>query len=119
MKYNDKNHAYKMTTKAEKRFMYSYWQSYFYHPLGSIDDAYKDPSYFKVQAWEYEISRAKLKYLHIMNPQVITRNTFQFSMGYEFTDAETGELCFMYITSSYRRYCTLSDLEEVSKQSFE
>ena len=119
MKYNEKNKALKMTTKGEKRFMYNYWQSYFYHPLGRINDAYKDPSYFKVQAWEYEIARAKKIYSHVMNTQVITRNTFAFSMGYEFTDAETGELCFMYITPSYRRYCTLTDLEEIAIQSFE
>ena len=47
---------------------------------------------------------------------VITHNSNFFTVGYEFEDNETGELCFMYITHTKKRYCTLSDLEEATKQ---
>lgn len=115
MRYNKSNRANYMNTPSEKRMMYNYWKMYYYNPLGDVEGAYKNPSTFKLEAYEREILRARNIYLAVMNPQVITRNTFVFTMGYEFTDKETGELCFMYITPSYRRYCTLGDLEEVSK----
>lgn len=84
--------SHKSTAKANIRW----WEESNKH---SLDDAYKSHSTAKNRAWRYceelceQHNGRKLKVIH--------HNTYVFTAGFEFTDKETGELMFMYITPSY------------------
>lgn len=113
MKWNQKNMAYFMHTPAEVRTLKYYYERYHenMNKLNGLYMAYERPSRAKFDAWDFEIARARGLYNTMSNPVVLTHNTFKFTIGFLFTDNVTGELNFMFITDTYRRYAHLSDLE--------
>lgn len=65
----------------------------------SLDSAYGRYSSNKASAWKYcEDLRDKHDG---RNLKVISHNTYMFTAGFEYNDAETGEVMFMFITPSY------------------
>lgn len=115
MKWHGENDAYKLTTKSEL-----FWIKWYFDKWLSSDDsiytAYKNPSQYKMSAYEDLKNQAEHFYPWMTGYSVISHNSNFFTVGYEFEDNETGELCFMYVTHTKKRYCTLSDLEEATKQ---
>lgn len=81
--------------KLEKRALANYptWKK---SNLNSIFSAYKNPSYDKQKAWEDCKALCYEKNGH--NLKVVNHGTWFFSAGFEYPDAETGEVMFMYIT---------------------
>ena len=73
---------------------------------GDIYEAYDRPSREKVRAWDY----CKRLYDEMggFDLLIASRNTFNFSVVFKFSDSETGELCYAYITRDYDRFCTAS-----------
>lgn len=69
----------------------------------NIWDAYEKPSYAKEKAWHY--CRELCADMGGFDLLILSRNTFQFSAVFKFTDDETGELCYAYITRDYDRFC--------------
>lgn len=84
----------KRQTEIYKRYQDStmYW----------LGDAYPSGySYEKGRAWQYCIDLMHEK--GGSGLKVISKNTFQFSAGFEYWDNETGKDMFVYITKSYDR----------------
>lgn len=109
MKYNDKNHAFEMVTPSEiakLKWYYNLWL----RTEQSITDAYKKPSYDKHDAFVYFRDEAYDYFDWVNNVTVLTHNTFTFTMGYTFEDNDKHETCFMYITPTYKRYCSIAKL---------
>lgn len=110
MKWNELNHAYKVTGKKEIEKLKWYFDRWF-HSEDTIYTAYENPSQEKIDWYEYFSRLAYDNYSIVTGINVITHNTFVFTMGYEFMDNETGEMCFMYITPTYSRYCPICELQ--------
>lgn len=114
MKWDGKNDAFKMTTKSEL-----FWMKWYFDMWLASDEtiytAYQNPSQYKISAYEDLKNQAEHFYPFVTGLSVITHNNFFFTMGYEFENNETGEMCFMYVTHTKKRYCVLTDLEEVTK----
>lgn len=72
----------------------------------SLDTAYKTYSDKKAAAWQEIKSICKAYKGH--NLKVVHATSRTFTVGFLFTDDETGEVCFKYFTH-YHNY-TLSDL---------
>lgn len=72
------------------------WNRSSYH---SIYEAYDRPSSNKISAWQYCIDLCNKN--NGRGLKVISRNTYTFTAGFEFDDAATGEVMFMFITPSY------------------
>lgn len=68
-----------------------------------IFTAYGRPSVDKCRAWEY--CKRVCEELDGFDLLIASRNTFSFSAVFTFTDKETGELCYGYITKDYDRFC--------------
>ena len=66
-----------------------------------IYDAYDSFSKGKVDAWKYCKSLCK-KY-DGRDLKVVNRNCHKFTAGFEYTDKDTGEIMFMYITKGYNQ----------------
>lgn len=83
--------------KLEKRALanYSTWKK---SNLDSIFSAYKNPSYAKQRAWDYCKALCYEKNGH--NLKVVNHGVQLFSAGFEYPDAETGEIKFMFITKT-------------------
>lgn len=71
-----------------------------------IYDAYERPSREKVRAWEY--CQRVCAEMNGFNLVISSKNTFNFSAVFTFTDENTGELCYGYITKDYDRFCYAS-----------
>lgn len=110
MKYNEKNYAYKLTGKKEIENMKWYFNKWF-HSDYDITDVYSRPSQTKKDIFHNLIVEANDLYQLVTAPSVITHNCHFFTMGYEFMDNETGEICFMYITPTKKVYCPITELE--------
>lgn len=81
----------------EKRALMNYptWKR---STLDDIFKAYKSPSYAKQRAWNYckELCREHDGF----NLKVVNHGVQLFSAGFEYPDAETGEIKFMFITKT-------------------
>ena len=95
----------KVTTKSERNLVLSAYERWLkstdtelWHVYGSFSEA-------KAKAMEY--CRNLMDSLDGRDLRIISHNTNEFTVGFEFPDGETGELNFMYITKSYDRYITL------------
>ncbi len=64
-----------------------------------LADAYGRYSYNKERAWQYCKNLMEKKDGYGL--KIISKNTFIFTAGFEFTDPETGVVKFMYITPTY------------------
>lgn len=64
-----------------------------------LEDAYTSYSPAKGAAWDYCRRLCYENNGHGL--KVIATNTFTFSAGFEYEDAETGVCMFMYITKAY------------------
>ena len=89
-----------MATRAYQKRMaranYGAWRNSRYTDLRS---AYGRYSKDKADAWDY-----CMKLCYEKNGEglkVISANSWRFTAGFEYPDAETGELYFMYITKEY------------------
>ena len=71
----------------------------------SLYDVYGHYSEYKYNAMEY--CRNLMNDLNGYNLKIISHNSMQFTVGFEFADPETGECMFAYITKDYIRYCYL------------
>lgn len=110
MKWNQANKAEHMTTLSELKMMKQQFDLWF-NSTDTIYTAYNNPSHAKIEAYEYFKEKAYNLYKHVTGFNVISHNTFVFTIGYEFADNETGEINFMYVTPTYSRYCHISDLD--------
>lgn len=110
MKYNEKNQAYRLTGKKEIEQMKHIFDRWFFSEY-DITDVYTRPSQSKIDIFHNLIVEANDMFKLVRSPSVISHNAFIFTMGYEFMDNETGEMCFMYITPSKKVYCPITDLE--------
>lgn len=111
MKYNEKNYAYKLTTQKEIEQMKYNFDRWFNSDELNITDAYGRPSQTKIDIFNNLIDEAYDLYQFVTGISVVSHNCFIFTMGYEFMDNETGEMCFMYITPNKKVYCPITDLE--------
>lgn len=68
-----------------------------------LEDVYKTYSVFKARAWKYCIDL--MSDLNGWCPKVLSANSQAFTVGFEFSDPETGEAMFAYITKDYNRFC--------------
>lgn len=77
-----------------------------YRAIGyRLEDVYSDYSAAKARAWEY--CRELCAALNGYNFRIVSRNTFQFAVCFEYVEASTGALCGAYITRDYDRFCYL------------
>lgn len=83
-----------MERRAEGNYL-AYERSHY----GDLLDAYTKCSEAKRAAWLH--CRDLMAEHDGWGLKVISRNTWMFTAGFEFTNPETGELMFMYITPSY------------------
>ncbi len=113
MKWNEYEHAYRMTTKSELKNMKWEYTCYCKRNLGTIEQAYKKPSKNKVSAFYSIAENANDLFSYVSSCYVISKNCNKFTMGFLFESNETGELCFMYVTDTYNRYCTVQELEDM------
>lgn len=83
-----------------KQYLNSSWKN--------IWQAYENPSYNKEKAWSYceQLCRDCNGY----NLKVISKNTFQFTAGFEFLTPD-GFICFCFITRKYDKYCKIPERE--------
>ena len=70
---------------------------------GDICEAYGKPSAAKVRAWDGCKSLCAM--LNGFDLIISARNSMKFSAMFKYADAETGELCYCYITPAYNRFC--------------
>lgn len=68
-----------------------------------IYKAYEKPSAAKLAAWER--CKRLCRDMDGFDMLISSKNTMKFSVVFSFTDAETGELCYAYITRDYDRFC--------------
>jgi len=64
----------------------------------NLYDVYKSHSLAKSRAWEYCKNLCAEK--NGRNLKIVTYNDMMFTAGFEFSDPETGELCYMHITKT-------------------
>lgn len=87
----------RLTTKQMKAVQDSHKRS----GLVYLEDCYNAPSVYKWIAWRHcydEFINADG-----WNFKIIGYNCMQFSVGFEYTDPDTGVVCFRYITRDYDR----------------
>ena len=70
-----------------------------------LHDVYSSISESKHRAMDY--CRYLMYDMNGWGLKILSHNTYCFTVGFEFSDKETGELCFAYITKSYDRYIKL------------
>lgn len=80
--------------KREKNFQSAYMRSNDY----SLFDAYENVSRAKFRAWEH--CEVLCKEYEGWDLKIISRNSFQFTAGFEFTNPETGAVSLFIITKS-------------------
>ena len=81
------------------RGAYESWKRSTDYELWHVYDNYSDAKY---NALEY---CRELKYqLGGRRLRIVSHNTMQFTVGFEFDHPRTGELCFAYITRDYNRF---------------
>lgn len=71
-----------------------------------IWEAYEKPSVYKVRAW----NRCK-ELCHSLSGwglAITGHNSMTFSVVFQYSDPDTGELCYAYITKDYDRFCYAS-----------
>lgn len=66
-------------------------------------DVYERPSRYKELA--FRECEELMDYLDGFDLKIIGHNCMQFSVGFLFTDPETGVIRFCYCTRDYTRYC--------------
>ena len=112
MKYNEQNSAYYCSGGKEKLDMLHVYKNYQNSKWDSPYDAYDRPSFEKVTSFNRHILRARNIYSKVFNPKVISKNCNFYTMGYLFTDNETGEMNFMLVTPTKNRYIHLNELRD-------
>ena len=70
-------------------------------------DVYERPSRYKELA--FRECEELMYYLDGFDLRIIGHNCMQFSVGFQFTDPETGVVRFCYCTRDYTRYCDYVD----------
>ena len=88
-----------MTRKQEENNAYSHYPMYLRSSDTSLYDVYGRFSVAKAKAWEY--CKTLCEEHNGWGLKIISHNYNVFTAGFEFCDAETGVLCFMYITPTY------------------
>ena len=88
-----------MSTSANRRRARAAITTYNRSDMFKLSDAYKTYSTAKARAWNY--CESLMKKYDGFGLRVLTYNTFTFTAGFRFFDAETGETMFMYITPNY------------------
>ena len=83
----------------QQRTAIANYESYKRSTMENLFCAYKTPSYEKAKAWRY--CENLMEKFGGYGLKVIHKNTWIFSAGFKFTDAETGKENFMYITPNY------------------
>lgn len=88
-----------MTNNDKKRVARANYSRYLTSRYDELYKAYSRASEKKWSAWEYCKGLCYKYGGHGL--RVISFNTFIFTAGFEYTDAETGAAMFCYITPSY------------------
>ena len=68
-----------------------------------IYEAYKNPSIYKVRAWNY--CKELCKEMHGFDLVISAAGVQTFSVVFKFKERGTGRLCYAYITRDYNRFC--------------
>ena len=90
-------------SKANQRTAKEHYNDYLRSNIRTIWGAYERPSRNKEIAFD---ECEKLCYFNNgRDIKVISFNTFNFSVGFIFTEKSSGRKCFAYITANYNRYC--------------
>ena len=85
-----------MTTKEQENRARANYLTYRNSSWTELYDAYDSFSKGKVDAWKY--CRDLCKQYNGRDLKVVNRNCHKFTAGFEYTDPESGEIMFMYIT---------------------
>lgn len=93
--------------KHTKEALRSYNQ-YLKSNMHSIFEAYENPSYNKQTAWTY--CQKLCKEFNGYNLKIISKNSFQFTAGFEFVN-NSGIFCFCLITRGSDRYYEIPESE--------
>lgn len=91
-------------TRKDGRIAKSHIRDYETSDCDDIYDAYKEPSVYKVRAFNYWV-RAYKELNGKYGIRILSHNSQSFSLGFVFEDAVTGVLKFAYITKDYNRVC--------------
>lgn len=77
----------------------------YYGLITDIYDAYKNPSIYKIRAWNYckEMCNKYGGY----NLKINSYNCQSFTCTFEFVHPIDGNLCVAYLTRDYSRFCDL------------
>lgn len=86
---------------------HNYKRSYNY----DLYDAYEKPSYAKVRAWRYCVELCE-RY-NGRGLKIVGYNAQTFSVGFEYTDPETGVAMFLWHTA-YNTYTAEIPAEEIA-----
>lgn len=70
-----------------------------------LDDVYSNYSIYKARA--YNRCRDLMLDMNGWGLRILSHNSQAFTVGFEYLDSETGEICFAYITKDYDRFTTL------------
>lgn len=91
--------------KKNARIAKNHYQAYLNSDCRYLWHCYSNPSKYKEEAL--------YRCYNLMNQlcgtdlRIISYNSMQFTVGFEFVDFETGELMFAYITRDYDRFTYL------------
>ena len=74
-----------------------------YKSYTDIFQAYKNPSKYKVEAWNY--CKELCKRMHGFDIVIPAAGMQTFSVVFKFRERGTRKLCYAYITRDYNRFC--------------
>ena len=84
--------------------------------ISNYDDiysAYKNPSVYKVRAWNW--CKELCREMHGYDLIISAAGCQTFSVVFTFNERGTGRKCYAYITRDYNRFCYAEDVQQEEK----
>lgn len=82
-----------------------HYSAYLKSTSHDLYDVYSSYSIYKARA--YNRCRDLMLDMNGWGLRILSHNSQAFTVGFEYPDSETGEICFAYITKDYDRFTTL------------
>lgn len=93
------------TSTSAQTIARSHYNEYNYSHAYDLFDVYESCSRNKFRAMEY--CKDLCNKMNGYGLKILSHNSHQFTVGFEFPHPTNGNTCFAYITKAYNRYCEL------------
>ena len=108
------NERIKNTSKAgQKKAREAAVFAYAHKNYDDIYSAYKNPSVYKVRAWNW--CKELCREMHGYDLIISAAGCMTFSVVFTFNERGTGRKCYAYITRDYNRFCYADDMQQEEK----